>query len=206
MPFRIDHVVWGVRNLEAASAEVPGRFGLASVKGGRHPGWGTENCIVPLGPNYLELIAIADEDEAGRDPVGRLWLQLLRQGEGLAAWCLATDDIDGVASRLGLEVRWKWRILPDGSEVAWRTAGLEKALQHPALPFFISWDVAPDQHPGRMYAGGADAVGIRWVRVGADPGQFAEWVGDEPVPVRFGGSPRVNAVGLSLPSGEVVIE
>jgi hypothetical protein len=202
----IDHVVWGVSDLDAAGDALLQRYGLRSVKGGRHPGWGTANRIVPLGGNYIELLTVADEAEAARDETGQLWLRRLREGDGLLTWCLSTDDIENVAARLGLELRHKWRIRPDGSEISWRIAGLEASLERPALPFFISWDVPPDQHPGRQYAGSPDPGGITWVQVGADPAELAEWLGGEEVRVRFGGPPRVNAVGLAAGSGEVVVD
>src|SRR5437764_15398189 len=68
MALRIDHVVWGVEDLDRAAAGVRERHGLASVPGGRHPGWGTANRIIPLGPSYLELLAVADAAEAAADP------------------------------------------------------------------------------------------------------------------------------------------
>jgi Glyoxalase-like domain len=55
MALHIDHIVWGVDDLDRAAAQVQERYGLASVPGGRHPGWGTANRIIPLGPSYLEL-------------------------------------------------------------------------------------------------------------------------------------------------------
>jgi hypothetical protein len=205
MPLAIDHVVWEVFDLDEAGLAVREHFGLGSVGGGRHPGWGTANRIIPLGPSYLELITVVDEEEAARDATGRLWLRHLRAGEGLLAWCLSSDDIEGVAARLGLDVRWKWRIRPDGSEISWRIAGLEVALDRPWLPFFIAWEVPHDQHPGQMQATGAQAAGISWVQVGADPVELADWVGGEALPVRFGGPPRVNAVGISVGGREIVI-
>src|SRR5437016_2736312 len=81
-----------------------GRYGLGSVPGGRHPGWGTANRIVPLGPDYLELMAVVDPGEASRDAVGRALSRLLAGGDGLLMWCLATDDLDSTASRLGLAI------------------------------------------------------------------------------------------------------
>ena len=47
------------------------RHGLGSVPGGRHHGWGTANSIVPLGPAYVELVAVVDEAEAQASDVGR---------------------------------------------------------------------------------------------------------------------------------------
>ena len=44
----LDHVLIAVAELEAAAREIEGRYGLTSVEGGRHAGWGTANRIVPL--------------------------------------------------------------------------------------------------------------------------------------------------------------
>ncbi len=68
---RIDHVVYVVDDLERGAAEFRDRLGLASVGGGRHPGWGTANRIVPLGREYIELVAVVDRDEAKRSEFGR---------------------------------------------------------------------------------------------------------------------------------------
>jgi len=38
-----------VADLRAAAQELEARHGLVAVEGGRHPGWGTANRIVPLG-------------------------------------------------------------------------------------------------------------------------------------------------------------
>src|SRR5207253_9345067 len=52
----LDHVLIAVDDLAAAARELEARHGLASIRGGRHPGWGTANRIVPLGQTYLELV------------------------------------------------------------------------------------------------------------------------------------------------------
>lgn len=205
MAFSVDHVMWGVADPGMAGTYVQERWGLRAVDGGRHPRWGTAHHVIPLGPNYIDVVSVADPQEASRDPVGATVLSHLQQGGGLLTWCLATDDIDGVASRLGLEVRWKWCIRPDGSEVSWRVAGLETAMERPALPFFISWQSADHQHPGRTYTGGPQTNGITWVQVGADPAELADWLDGESVPVRCAGPPRVNAIGMAVGEDEVVL-
>ena len=55
---QIDHIVIGVRNLDAAQAQFEDRYGLTTIEGGRHPGWGTANRLVPLGAAYLELVTV----------------------------------------------------------------------------------------------------------------------------------------------------
>jgi hypothetical protein len=49
----LDHVLIAVSDLAAAAREIEVRYGLVSIEGGRHPGWGTANRIVPLGETYL---------------------------------------------------------------------------------------------------------------------------------------------------------
>src|SRR4051794_22384701 len=67
----LDHVLIAVTDLDAAGREFQSRYGLVSIAGGRHPGWGTANRIVPLGDTYLELVAAVDAAEAAGSPFGR---------------------------------------------------------------------------------------------------------------------------------------
>jgi len=66
----LDHVLLAVADLEAAGREIEAWYGLTSIEGGRHPGWGTANRIVPLGETYLELITVVDESRGSAE---RLW-------------------------------------------------------------------------------------------------------------------------------------
>jgi hypothetical protein len=50
----LDHVIVMVQDLDAAARRCYEATGLASVAGGRHPGHGTGNRIVPLGGSYIE--------------------------------------------------------------------------------------------------------------------------------------------------------
>src|SRR5581483_1601628 len=47
--FELDHVLVAVVDLAKAARELEARYGLSSIEGGRHAGWGTANRIVPLG-------------------------------------------------------------------------------------------------------------------------------------------------------------
>jgi hypothetical protein len=143
----IDHVVLAVRDLDAAAGRLAAEHGLTALPGGRHPGAGTANRIVPLGSAYLELMAVVDADEAAASLFGRLVARRLERGEGFAAWCLRTDDLDALAAERGLEVVAASRLRPDGVELRWRLAGVAEAVRDPSQPFLIQWDIPRGLHP-----------------------------------------------------------
>jgi hypothetical protein len=66
----LDHVLIAVADLTAAASVMEARYGLTSMEGGRHPGWGTANRIVPLGAAYLELVAVVDRTQATESVFG----------------------------------------------------------------------------------------------------------------------------------------
>jgi hypothetical protein len=95
-------VIYAAADLEAATARIQDELEIMAVGGGRHEGHGTYNRIVPLGGGYLEVLAIADPQEAADSNFGRgLLTRLTRDGEGWLAWVVAVPDIDPVARRLG---------------------------------------------------------------------------------------------------------
>lgn len=203
---RIDHVVLGVGDLEAAAARLTRDSGLASVVGGRHPGWGTGNRIVPLGGTYIELLGIVDAEEAKANPVGRAVASSVAHGDRWQCWCVATDDLDAVAERLGISIDAASRVRPDGTTLRWRSAGFLFALENPSLPFFISWEVPPDLHPGAAAAAHrVDPQGISWVEIGEDD-RLNGWLGGAGLPIRpVEGTTGPIAVGVTTATGEIVV-
>ena len=202
---RLDHVVYAVRDLEDAAARWRTDHGLDSVAGGRHPRWGTANRIVPLGEDYVELIAIVDEVAAARSEFGRSLRSAVETGEGWFAVCVATDDLDAVAARLEAEVEPGERVRPDGEVVRWRR--VDPTGREPWLPFFIAWDVPPALHPGRARAGhGIRPDALAWVEVGGDAERLRSWLGGEDAPIRpADGPPGVRRVAIATADGELVI-
>lgn len=204
--FTIDHVILAVADLDAAAGRLLKEHGLASVVGGRHPGHGTGNRIVPLGPNYLELMAVLDPDEAATSPLGR-WVTR-RAGDGLApaALCLRTDHIDRVAARLHEDPLPMTRERPDGEVLAWSLAGLGGMLGPQNLPFFIRWEIDPALHPARtpvphrVVTGGITAAHIG--PVGAELGDL---LAGTPGVVIEDGDPGVHAVTIAMGTGEIVL-
>src|SRR4029078_12261149 len=101
LSLRVDPVLYAVTDLDSGAARFEEDLGLDSIPGGPHPDWGTANRIVPLGPDYLELVCVVDRTKAEAWLFGRL---VVEAGDGLVGWSVGTDDLDRVARRLGLEI------------------------------------------------------------------------------------------------------
>jgi hypothetical protein len=204
---RLDHVVYAVRDLDAAAGRLRRDLGLDSVPGGRHPGWGTANVIVPLGDGYVELISAVDRDEAAASVFGRQVLEATEDGEGPFAICASTDDLDRIAARLGIEISEGSRERPDGSVLRWRSVGLEDPRRQPWMPFFITWDAPAELHPGRARAGhGVRASSLARVEVSGDPEVLGGWLGGEVLPMTFVGGPAgIRAVVIATQDGEILL-
>jgi hypothetical protein len=180
----LDHVLVAVSELDAGAREFEQRYGLASVEGGRHPGWGTANRIVPLGETYLELIAVVDAEEA-ESGFGR-WVGA---SNGAFGWAVRTDDIEAVAARHGLAVLDGSRARPDGSMLRWRLAGADVAAAEPPLPFFIQWDPASEL-PGRApVAHPAGPTRLAELQLSGDPERLADWLGPHALPLSIRAGP-----------------
>lgn len=203
---RFDHVVMAVQDFDETAARLLATHGLASVAGGDHAGHGTGNRIVPLGPEYIELMAVVDRHVAEESPLGQWVMAQTHSGDRLAALCVQTDAIERVAARLRLEVVPMSRTRPDGSTLSWRLAGLQEAMGH-GLPFFIQWDGGPDVHPGRAVADHTTTpAGLAWVDLGGDPTEVDEWLGPHDLDLRVvRGAQGVQRIGIATTDGEIVL-
>lgn len=188
----------------AAAGELYERTGLASVEGGVHPGHGTGNRIVPLGPDYVELMTVVDAAEAEGSPVGRWATAGIAAGGGVAALCLRTDDIEGVAARIGSPPLAMSRATPDGGALSWRLAGLDQALTH-GLPFFIQWD--GDDLPGATpVSHRVEPGGIAWVEWSGDADLLHDRLDGADLDIRVVDGPvGPRRIGITMASGVIVL-
>lgn len=202
----IDHVVLATTDLEHGQTQLWRGYGLLGLRGGSHRAWGTANLIVPLGSQYLEVVAVEDPELAATTPLGRAVLaEADRDRIQPLAVCLATLELGPVAARLKREPEVGSRTLLDGSELRWTTVGLEDALGPRRLPFFISWE-DPSRHPGAMAAAHSLAPrGIANVEVGGPESVLLDHLGEEVTGVRaVGGAPGVRSLALWLEDGSEV--
>lgn len=138
----IDHLIYAHPDLDAAVAEIEDLFGVRAAGGGQHPGRGTHNKVLALGPRtYLELIAPdPGQPEPSRPrPYG---VEGITHGR-LAGWALAGDDIEGAVARacsMGFDpggVIDGQRVSATGTMLRWRVSG--NAQAGGLVPFLIDW-------------------------------------------------------------------
>ena len=183
-PTVIDHVLLPVADLELGARVLGEKAGLQALPGGRHATGGTANYIVPLGRQYLELIAVVDEKEAVDSRLGLRVMQAVKKGKTFVAWALRTSDLDGLRAKMQ-RARWDLppivegsRRRPDGQVLSWRTQDIATGSQPTAVPFVIEWNIPDALHPGQAAAEHPQGpVSIRRVVVGArDPVKVREWL------------------------------
>jgi hypothetical protein len=189
---RIDHVIWKAAELDRGAARIAAEYGLSDDGGGRHVGIGTHNRVFPLGGGYLEVLAVADPEEAVRSPLGQA---IVEAPEGLFGWAVAVDDVDAHAARLGLGVMTIAR-----EDLTARLAGVAEAMADRWLPFFIRRD------PGVADPGASgEAGGIARLELAADAQRLSAWLDGAELPLRLvedGG--RLGLRALVLGSGTIV--
>ncbi len=214
----VDHVLLPVADLRQGAARLEESFGLHAIEGGRHPKVGTANYIVPLGRQYLELIAVVDPDEAASSRLGARVAGALREGRTFVAWALRTADLDALRARL-LAAGWDLpaivegsRQRPDGQVLGWRTQDVDQGSSPSPIPFVIEWRVPDGLHPGQAQASHrAGASSLRRVVVGArEPDRLREklelMLGDSPMyEVREADLDGVQEVVLEAGGHELVI-
>jgi Glyoxalase-like domain len=185
---RIDHVIYGTSDLDAAAERVEEDVGVAAVGGGRHEGLGTHNRIVPFGDGtYIELLAVADPEEARDSPIGTALQAAIDAGDGLVGWAVAVHDLDAVAVRRGTPIS---TISREG--MTGRLTGVAESLNEPYLPFFIERRAGPETEPSSSATGG-----IAWVEVAGNARRLEQWLGEAQLPVRIvDGDAAVRAVGV----------
>ncbi len=205
MDLMIDHLIVCVDDLDEGARDFRDRLGLGSVEGGCHPGHGTANRIVPLGDSYIELLAVVDPSEADTSAFGS-WARGQARPEGVVdAVCIRTDDLGSVCARLGLVSAAMSRLRPDGTELRWSLAGVDRAIEE-TLPFFIEWHVPEDQMPGRAdVAHAREVTGVEEIVLSGNPARLMEWTRNAPSIRTIAGPSSIVSVSLATPEGPVSV-
>jgi hypothetical protein len=161
---RLDHLVYAVPDLDGGVADLEQRLGVRAAPGGPHPGRGTRNALIALGPDsYLEIIA---PDPAQPAPAGGRWFGVdPRAPARLAGWAAKGSDLPRLAAAAAQRgvplgaVMPGARTRPDGVELRWTLTNPDARAVFGLAPFFIDWGSSP--HPAATAPRGPILVALR---------------------------------------------
>ncbi len=202
---RVDHLVYGTPDLKAAIDDLEKLLGVRATPGGQHPGRGTRNALVALGPGaYLEIIG-PDPEQPKPDLPRPFGLDTLSEPR-LVAWAAKGSDLEklwsnasGQGIALGGIIAGSRR-RPDGVLLTWRYTNPRVVVADGIVPFFIDWGQTP--HPSAGAAKGASLVSLRAEH--PDPGRIQDMLNQLGLhlPVTKGSKPALAAT-IDCPRGRV---
>lgn len=202
---RVDHLVYATPDLNRGVEEIEKLLGVRATPGGQHPGRGTRNALITLGPaTYLEIIAPDPEQPPPKTP-RPFGIDRLKESR-LVAWAANGEDLERLrdeaarkGARLG-EVMSGSRRRTDGVLLSWRYTDPQTVLADGLVPFFIDWGQSP--HPARTAAQGASLIALRAEHPDAQRVQrLLREIGLD-LPVQTGATPALVAI-IDSPRGRV---
>ena len=202
---RVDHLVYATHDLNRGVEEIEKLLGVRATPGGQHPGRGTRNALITLGPAiYLEIIAPDPEQPPPKTP-RPFGIDGLKESR-LVAWAANASDLGRLrdeaerkGARLG-EVMSGSRRRTDGVLLSWRYTDPQTVLADGLVPFFIDWGQSP--HPARTAAQGASLIALRAEHPDAQRVQrLLNELGLD-LPVQTGATPALVAI-IDSPRGRV---
>ncbi len=150
-------------------------LGTKFYDGGIHPRFGTRNMIMPLKNHmFLEVVEVLDHPASEKAAFGQAVRARSELGGGWLGWVVAVDNMEAVERRIGRHAVPGNRRRPDGINMEWRQIGVRGTQADPQLPFVISWDCHPAEHPSQ--AGPAD-IELTALEIAGNPGRVADWLG-----------------------------
>ena len=158
----LDHLVYATPSLEATCRDLEVLFGVRASAGGQHPGRGTHNALISIGPKaYLEVIG-PDPSQSGTKPV---WFGIDRlTTPKLITWAVRVDGLEAFVkeispyARMGA-VRSGTRTTPDGTVLSWQLTDPQIENGVGLIPFLIEWNSR--QHPAASVITGPPLVQLR---------------------------------------------
>ena len=173
---RVDHLVYASPDLQRGIDRIEQVLGVKAAPGGQHPGRGTRNALVALGPSsYLEIIGPDPEQPTPAQP-RPFGIDRLKEPR-LMAWAVKGTDLDTLARdavrngvKLG-EVIAGSRRRADGVLLTWRYTDPRTVVAEGVVPFVIDWGATP--HPARTATSGATLVGLGAEHPDPGPAQAA---------------------------------
>ena len=161
----VDHLVYATPDLHFGIETIERMTGVRAVSGGQHPGRGTRNALISLGPGvYLEIIG-RDPDQPTPPQPRPFGIDDLKEPR-LVTWVAKGENLESFAKeaahagvKLG-EVIDGSRQRADGVVLSWRFTDPRTVAFDGLIPFFIDWG---KKHRTRQYPAtpGLSLIGLR---------------------------------------------
>ena len=160
----VDHLVYATPDLAAGVDRIARVLGAEPAAGGQHPGRGTRNALLGLGPRtYLEIVG-PDPDQPAPGEARWFGIDRLREPR-LVTWAAAATDLEGLAGRaadagVGLgPVGQGQRTRSDGVTLSWHFTDPTVVSCDGLVPFLIDWGASP--HPAMTAPSGGELLVLR---------------------------------------------
>ena len=168
---RIDHLVYATPDLALGIDTAERLFGVRASPGGQHPGEGTRNALIALGPtSYFEIIG-PDPEQPKPERPRRFGIDELKAPR-LTTWVAKGTDLEKFVQdaaahgvKLGAVIPGSRR-RPDGVVLSWRYTDPRVILGDRIAPYFIDLGVSP--HPSASAARGVTLLSLRAEHPDAD--------------------------------------
>ena len=158
----LDHLVYATPDLEATCRDFESRLGVRASAGGQHPGRGTHNALISIGPRaYLEII--------GPDPlqpeIRPVWFGIDQlTAPKLITWAVRVDELETFVKEISppakvAAVRSGSRKTPEGTTLSWQLTEPQLVQGVGLVPFLIEWNSS--RHPAHSAIKGPRLVQLR---------------------------------------------
>jgi len=148
----VDHLVYVVPDLESGIDAMESLLGVRASPGGSHPGWGTRNALLALGPaSYLEIIG--PDPQQTDYPIPRVFGVDEQAEARLVTWAAKWPELEKTAPARQGQVFAANREQPDGSMLHWHLTDPVTIVGDGLVPFLIDWGESP--HPAEIATAGA---------------------------------------------------
>lgn len=206
---RLDHVSYAVSPQEFADTvqRLGASLGSTFSDGGKHPGFGTRNFILPLANGcYVEVVTTLDHPATEQSVFAKAVKHRYEEGGGWLGWVIAVDEIAVIENKLGRPAINGHRRRPDGFDLQWKQIGVLDVIAQPELPFFIQWLSVASEHPSRENSG----LAISSIELAGSKDALDSYLGHDieldSVSVNWvvNEEPGFVAVNFALPNGQTI--
>ena len=207
----VDHLVFATRDINEGIGQMEELLSLPSVRGGSHPGLGTCNAHIALGPQcYLEIIGPDPNqpDFVGSRPFGIDGIDSAQLMNWAARRNGLSDFVQAVRAK-GLNLSETFplsRVTAEGDTLEWELSYPQDISSNPegvnVVPFLIDWGKSP--HPASHCKESAQLLQLELIHTYSERITHIADILELEVSISTGVEQKIRAQ-IKCPRGEIVL-